>query len=111
MRRFSLNQAGDTIIEVMVAVAILALVLTVAYQSTSRSLQSGVDSSNRQQAIALASQQIEIIKNAETSPQGEPALNAYHAAGAFCIDGTKLDNSNYGRSQNIFACHSVNNSV
>ena len=59
----SKSQAGDTIIEVLIAMAILALVMVGAYVSSSRSLRNGTDAANRQQALALAEQQAEFIKN------------------------------------------------
>jgi len=59
----SKSQAGDTIIEVLIAMAILALVMVGAYVSSSRSLRNGTDAANRQQALALAEQQVEIIKS------------------------------------------------
>ena len=108
-RRFT-RQAGDTIIEVLVSVSILALVLSVAYGSTSRSLQNGVDSSNRQQALALAEQQVEIIKNAAASNQ--VGLGAYQSqpGTAFCIDNTKIGiPTQYGKSApTSSACHLIN---
>jgi Tfp pilus assembly protein PilV len=84
MRTFSMpkivqQQSGDTIIEVLLAMCILALVLITTFVSTNRSLQSGVDSSNRQQALALAEQQVELIK---TSP------SSYQPVGTFCVDNT-----------------------
>jgi prepilin-type N-terminal cleavage/methylation domain-containing protein len=104
------RQAGDTIIEVLVSVSILALVLSIAYASTSRSLQNGVDSSNRQRALALAEQQVEIIKNAAVSNRA--ALGAYHSAPgtAFCIDSTKIGSpTQYGDSApTSSACHLIN---
>jgi prepilin-type N-terminal cleavage/methylation domain-containing protein len=104
----SRRQAGDTIIEVLIAVSILALVMTVAYQSTSRSLQNGIDSSSRQQALALAEQQIEIIKNAAAN--NVSAYQAYVAAGggSFCIAPSNMS-ANYGISSvSSTSCHLIN---
>jgi type II secretory pathway pseudopilin PulG len=107
------SETGDTIIEVLVAMSILALVLTVAYQSTSRSLQSGINSSNRQQAVALASEQIEIIKSAESSPLGAAAILAYQASAGtpFCISSSGLTSPPYGKSTSISSCNNFNSTV
>ncbi|MGH7156919.1 MAG: type IV pilus modification PilV family protein, partial [Candidatus Saccharimonadales bacterium] len=59
-----LASRGDTIIEVMLAISIFALVLVVSLVSTNRSLHSGTDATNRDQALSLAQQQVEFIKNA-----------------------------------------------
>ncbi|MGA3150697.1 MAG: prepilin-type N-terminal cleavage/methylation domain-containing protein [Candidatus Saccharimonadales bacterium] len=75
------GQRGDTIIEVLISMSILALVLTGAYVSTSRSLQDGTDSSDRQQALALAEQQIEFIKSNPSAYQ--PPTNS--KTNSFCI--------------------------
>jgi len=80
-RGVAYRQTGDTIIEVLISMSILVLVLTATYVSSSRSLQNGTDSSNRQQALALAGQQVEFIK---TSP------STYQTTGNFCayVDST-----------------------
>ena len=76
------SQRGDTIVEVLISMSILVLVLTATYVSSSRSLQNGTDSSNRQQALALAERQVEFIR---TSP------STYQIGGSFCayIDSAK----------------------
>lgn len=76
------NSSGDTIIEVLISMAILALVLVIAFASTSRSLSQGTGASNRQTATSYAEQQIELIK---ADPKGYQA-----AASDFCAQ-TGLD--------------------
>ncbi|MBP7017952.1 prepilin-type N-terminal cleavage/methylation domain-containing protein [Candidatus Saccharibacteria bacterium] len=57
------NQRGDTLIEVTLAVAILATVLASAYAVTSRAAKSGQAAKERSQAVALVQQQAEIIQS------------------------------------------------
>lgn len=78
------KSAGDTIIEVMIAVAILALGLSVAYSISGRSLKSAITANERSQALSYLKRQIEFIKVASTS---DPAFdNKYNAAPPFCLD-------------------------
>ncbi len=87
MKELRKQQTGDTIVEVLISMAILALVITGSYVSSTRSLSSGTDASNRQQALALAQQQLELIKsNASVSGYTPPAGN-------FCIDNTNKPQS------------------
>jgi len=64
-------QRGDTIVEVLVSITILALVLTITFVSTSRSLRQGDSADNRQTATSFAQQQIELIKNIPTASASE----------------------------------------
>jgi|SRR5665213_2146865 len=56
------TSAGDTLIEVMLSATALALVLSVSFVSANRSLRSGTDAANRNQAVQYASQQIELVR-------------------------------------------------
>jgi type II secretory pathway pseudopilin PulG len=56
------NQAGDTLIEVLLSATALALVLSISFISANRSLRTGTDAANRNQAVQYASQQIEFLK-------------------------------------------------
>ena len=73
---------GDTIIEILVSTAILAIVFGTAFASSGRSLQEGTDASNRNHALAIAEQQIALIKNSASSSNG-PAK--YPANQPFCL--------------------------
>ena len=77
------NSRGDTIVEVMISMSILAIILGVAYATSTRSLQSGLDSQYRDQALTYAQQQLELIKNADNS-QG--SAGSYKVAQPFCIN-------------------------
>jgi Tfp pilus assembly protein PilV len=58
-----LNQTGDTMVEVMIAMVILAFVLTGAYLSAQYSLNNIVNANNRVEALDIATGQIESLKN------------------------------------------------
>ena len=72
---------GDTIIEVMVSVSILAVVFGVAFSSSNQSLQEGTNASNRNQAVQIAEQQIAIIKNKESGA----TTPSYPSNTLFCL--------------------------
>jgi prepilin-type N-terminal cleavage/methylation domain-containing protein len=55
-------QAGDTLIEVMLAIVVLSMVLTGAYQSTTSSLRIGQNSIERTQASNVMSSQAEALR-------------------------------------------------
>lgn len=78
------NQKGDTIVEVLISIAVLAIVLGTAYVTTSRSLQTGTNASNRNQALGYAQSQLEIIKSAGNSGSG--SIDQYEISSPFCID-------------------------
>jgi type II secretory pathway pseudopilin PulG len=56
------NSRGDTLVEVMLSIAIVSLAVTVAYSLASRSLQTGVLATQRTQANKMAESQVEALK-------------------------------------------------
>jgi len=76
MRSIKLNQKGDTIVEVLIAMVILAFVLTGAYESSQYSLNNIRNSENRITAINLASSQIEALKSWVATNPVTPNLNS-----------------------------------
>lgn len=63
-------QRGDTIVEVLIAVAVVAVVLAGAYVATNRSLLTTRSSQERVNALKLAEAQIEQIKGlADSQPE------------------------------------------
>jgi len=56
------DQSGDTIVEVLLAIAIMALVLAGSYAITSRSLQQGISAREHTEAMYLLQSQIETLK-------------------------------------------------
>jgi Tfp pilus assembly protein PilE len=80
----SRQQRGDTIVEVMVSLAIIGLAIGSGYALTNRSFHSGLASAERYQAQSLAQGQIEFIKNAFI--YDPVTLNKYKTAQPnFCI--------------------------
>jgi prepilin-type N-terminal cleavage/methylation domain-containing protein len=62
VRYLKLNQSGDTIVEVLIAMVILAFVLTGAYESAQYSLNNIINAENRISALNIATSQIESLK-------------------------------------------------
>jgi Tfp pilus assembly protein PilV len=56
------NSAGDTIVEVLIAVAVASLVLVSAYATSNRSVHSIRDTQEQQEALTVASTQVELIR-------------------------------------------------
>lgn len=83
IRRLADRERGDTIIEVLIVIAIITLVLGGAYTTTNRSLQATRAAQERGNALKLAETQIEQIKGlAGTNPT---ALFGGTAPSPFCI--------------------------
>jgi prepilin-type N-terminal cleavage/methylation domain-containing protein len=56
------NCRGDTIVEVLIAIAIISLALTGAYNSANRSIHQAQDSQERAEALKVTEQQVEILR-------------------------------------------------
>lgn len=84
-----LNAKGDTIVEVLLALAVVSAVLGGAYVSSNRSLNSTRDSQERGEAIKLAEGQLERIK-------GTAKTNAvlFSTNAIFCLDDTSVMQNN-----------------
>ena len=68
--RLRRNQRGDTIVEVLIAAAIVSLVLAAAYALTNRNLL-GIQATQEQSyAQKLVQQQVEFLRVATTKPTG-----------------------------------------
>lgn len=62
--RKSLNSKGDTIVEVLIAVAIVSSVLGITYSIMNRNLLSMRDNQERTEASKIAQNQIELLRSA-----------------------------------------------
>lgn len=66
-----LGQRGDTIVEVLIATAIVSMVLTTAYTITNRNIQTEQNIQEQTQAQELVSRQLELLR-LETGPLALP---------------------------------------
>lgn len=79
-----LNQVGDTIVEVMVALLVLGLSLAGAYSIASKSLKASRQAQEHGEALKLAESQLEVLK-AQASGITPSAI--FTIAAPFCIAG------------------------
>jgi type II secretory pathway pseudopilin PulG len=86
---------GDTIIEVVMSIAIAAAVIAGAYALSNRSLAEGISASQHSQAIKLAQTQIEALKSRQRDATNDtgPWNSNYNFLGSvpanknnFCLD-------------------------
>lgn len=77
------RQAGDTIIEVLLAMSVIGLVLGMAFGIANRSVQIGQDAQERTEALKIAESQLEIFKSEFA---GSSALQARTEDAPFCLD-------------------------
>ncbi|HUC95846.1 MAG TPA: type II secretion system protein [Candidatus Saccharimonadia bacterium] len=89
MRKLNLNQRGDTIVEVLIAMVILAFVLTGAYISAQYSLNTIENARNRIGAIGEAQNQLEELKAWVAS---RPAISSIPTSNNFYMN---LSGSSY----------------
>lgn len=83
----TVNNSGDTLVEVMLAIVLIGGAVALAVSMANRNLNVGIDSSQRTQALALTQGQVERIRNAYTN--ADPILAEYQSDQdeAFCILG------------------------
>jgi Tfp pilus assembly protein PilV len=78
---------GDTVVEVMISMTVLAVVVGSAYAISTRSFQIGLNSQYRDQAVRYSQQQVEILKEADNnSPSTIGTYTTFHPGSQFCID-------------------------
>lgn len=65
---FHRNQAGDTIVEVLICISVIGAVLLGAYAASSNSLRSLQDAQERTQAQKLVETQLERLRDATKRP-------------------------------------------
>ena len=73
-------ERGDTIVEVLIAVAIISLVLTAAYALTNRNVRSIQETQEQAYAQKIVQQQVELLRAASTKPTTD---GCFSAAGTF----------------------------
>ena len=80
------RQRGDTIVEVLISITIIAVVLAGAYVTTNRSLQNTRSAQERTNALKLTESQIEQIKGAISADATGFFANSITNA-SFCMSG------------------------
>lgn len=85
MLSFKFNQAGDTIIEVLIALAILGSALSIGFATASQSLTKANISREHNQAQQILDKQVELLRRAAPS-FATPANNVYLTSNVFCMD-------------------------
>jgi prepilin-type N-terminal cleavage/methylation domain-containing protein len=67
MLRLRKNQQGDTIVEVLIAIAVVSMVLVAAYVTTVHSVNTMEDTQEHSEALQLAQTQLEFLHNYNSS--------------------------------------------
>ncbi len=83
LARKPLNQRGDTIVEVLISIAVVSMVLGGAYVTTNKSLMYERASEEQGSAIKLTESQLELIKGLVSTDTGTATLNG--APQTFCV--------------------------
>ncbi len=79
VQRKSTEQRGDTIVEVLLAMAVVGLVLGSSFGIANRSLRIGQSARERTTALKIAESQIELMKSIKTTAQFTSQI------GDFCV--------------------------
>ena len=77
-----LNTNGDTIIEVLIALAILSFTLVTCYSILNRSLIAARNSQEHSEALEYLNSQIELTRSITAKPE------LFNRPGSFCVDNT-----------------------
>lgn len=77
MMKLLRNQSGDTIVEVLIAMAVISLVLVGAYISTNSNIATTQDAQERGQAVELLQTEVEYLRKAD--------LGSFPSGGCFVI--------------------------
>ena len=83
----SVRERGDTMVEVLIAIAVVSLILGGAYVTTNRSLQATRAAQERSTALKLAESQIERLKGLVESDATSDLVFGPAAPDPFCISG------------------------
>lgn len=79
-----LNQAGDTIVEVLIVMAIVSLVLVISFVTSNRSLKSIQDAQEHNVAQELVTSQIEELRTLASSTT-DASHNVFTYTSGFCV--------------------------
>ncbi len=81
------SQRGDTIVEVLIAIAVASLILVAAYVATRQSLTTIQDTQEHSEALQLAQSQVEALRSTQKTPV---------SGGCFSSDDTPISGPNCG---------------
>jgi len=70
-----INQRGDTLIEVLIAIMVVSLVLVTAYAATTRNVDTMQDTEEHSEALQLAQTQLEFLRNSGL-PAGDSCFSS-----------------------------------
>lgn len=76
------SQKGDTIVEVLIAIAVISSVVGTAYAITNRNVQTNQQSQERSRAIKVAETQFELLKTWAEDSANSPSA---HSVEKFCL--------------------------
>ncbi|MDB5168683.1 MAG: hypothetical protein JWO41_39 [Candidatus Saccharibacteria bacterium] len=79
MRQIIKSQRGDTIVEVMIALTVLAMAFSIAYATANKALLQARNAQEHTEALQYLSGQVELIRARTDNPK-------VFAAGTFCMD-------------------------
>ncbi len=87
MWRIDKNQRGDTIIEVLIVLAVLGLAMGITYATANRSILNARQAQESSKATVLLQSQIEALRKLAPIGPSVPAQNIYQPVGTkYCID-------------------------
>ncbi len=88
MRAYALRQSGETIIEVLIAIAVLSGALGGAFAISSRAQKTVQSNADRYQAVAYANEQADLLRVVNVAGSATAStINGYGTSGnPFCIN-------------------------
>ncbi len=92
LKLLRLSPKGDTIVEVLIALAVLGVVMTAGYAISTRSLSSVRAAQERSEALKIAESQLELLRNKIYELGGVPNedIKVDPPETAFCFDGVDI---------------------
>lgn len=106
-----LNNFGDTIVEVLIAMAVVGVILGGAYVTVQKSFNQTRDAQEHGEALNLAQSQTEQLIKAAGNPAGRQALVDQTKAFCFANDGTGISSTNNITATNITPTNPQNNTL
>lgn len=85
LSRVRAHQRGDTIVEVLIVLAVLGLAIGISYATANRSLQNARQAQESSKATELLRSQLESVRVLAAAGSTDPLKNVF-IAGPFCID-------------------------